>query len=106
MWRHRLVRELKIESYWIKKEMIRRWHLDSPVGVVGIIALLSGVALFIIIGQGIAKIIRGAIPWVAGSSVGAVYWSSIGFAIKASFVFLLFCSSMVIFIFLRSYYRR
>lgn len=105
MW-HRFVRELMIELYWMKKEMIRRWHLDTPVGVVGIIALLSGAALFMIIGQGIAKVIRGAIPWVAGSTVGAVYWSSIGFALKASFIFLLFCSSLIIFFLLKTYYRR
>lgn len=105
MW-HRLIRELRIETYWMKKEMIRRWHLDTPVGVVGIIALLSGVALFMIIGQGIAKVIRGAIPWVAGSTVGAVYWSSIGFALKASFIFLLFCSSLIVFSLLKTYYRR
>lgn len=106
MWWHRLVRELKIEFYWVKKAMVRRWHLDSPIGVVGIIALLSGIGLFITIGQGIAKVIRGAIPWVAGSSVGALYWSSIAFAIKMSFVFLVFCASIVIFIYLKTSYRR
>jgi len=103
---HRLIRELRIEFYWMKKEMVRRWHLDTPVGVMGIIALLSGIALFMLIGQGIAKVIRGAIPWVAGSTVGAVYWSSIGFALKASFIFLLFCSSLIFFFLLKMYYRR
>jgi uncharacterized protein (DUF697 family) len=90
----------------MKKEMVRRWHLDTPVGVMGIIALLSGLALFVVIVQGIAKVIRGAIPWVAGSTVGAVYWSSIGFALKASFIFLIFCSSVIIFFLLKLYYHR
>jgi hypothetical protein len=106
MWWHRIVRELKIEIYWLKKEMTRRWHLDSPIGVMGIIVVLSGAALFIMIGQGIARIIRGSIPWVAGSTVGAVYWSSIGFAIKVSFTFLIFCVSIILFIFLKMNYRR
>lgn len=103
---HRFLRELRIEFYWMKKEMVRRWHLDTPVGVMGIIALLSGVALFVVIVQGIAKVIRGAIPWVAGSTVGAVYWSSIGFALKASFIFLIFCCSIIIFFLLKLYYHR
>lgn len=103
---HRFIRELRIEFYWMKKEMVRRWHLDTPVGVMGIIALLSGIALFVVIVQGIAKVIRGAIPWVAGSTVGTLYWSSIGFALKASFIFLVFCSSVIIFFLLKLYNRR
>jgi hypothetical protein len=103
---HRLIRELSIESYWLRKEIVRRWRLDTPVGVVGIIALVSGIALFMVTVQGIAKIIRGAIPWVAGHTVGTLYWSSLGFALKASFVFILFCSSLIFYFLLKMNYRK
>ncbi|WP_041219178.1 hypothetical protein [Desulfitobacterium dichloroeliminans] len=102
---NRLLRELRIELYWIKKVMIRRWRLDTPIGVVGIIALLSGLGLFLLIGQGIAKVFRAAIPWVAGTSVGTIYWSSIGFALKASSLFLLFSASLVVLLWLKTRYR-
>jgi len=105
MW-HRIWRDLKIELYWMKKHLKRRWHLDTPVGVMGIIAILSGLALFVIIGQGLATMFRGAMPWVNGTNVSVVYWSSIWFAIKAGFVFLLFCSSLVFFFLFKMYYRR
>lgn len=103
---NRLIRELRIELYWIKKEITRRWHLDTPIGVVGIITFISGLGLFLLIGQGIAKIFRAAIPWVNGTSVGTIYWSSIGFALKASFMFLLFSTSLVILLWLKLHYRR
>ena len=103
---NRFLREIRIELYWIKKELTRRWHLDTPLGVVGIITLISGLGLFLLIGQGIAKIFRAAIPWVTGTSVGTIYWSSIGFALKASFLFLLFSTSLLLLLWLKTRYRK
>lgn len=103
---HYLIRELKIELYWLLRKAKRRWHLDTPTGVMGIIALFSGLALFIVLGQGIAIIIRTSIPWVKGSTVGALYWTSIGFALKASFIILLFVTSFILYLWLKFYYRR
>lgn len=103
---NRFVRELKIEFYWMKKQITRRWRLDTPVGVVGIITVISGLGLFLLIGQGVAKVFRAAIPWVTGTSVGSIYWSSIGFALKASFMFLLFSTSLLILLWLKTHYRR
>lgn len=103
---NRIVRELRIELYWMKKELTRRWRLDTPIGIVGVITVLSGLGLFFLIGQGIAKVFRGAIPWVTGTSVGTIYWSSIGFALKASFMFLLFSASLIILLWLKTHYRR
>lgn len=103
---NRLFRELRIEFYWVKKELTRRWHLDTPIGIVGVIVLLSGLGLFLLIGQGIAKIFRAAIPWVAGNSVSTIYWSSIGLALKVSFVFLVFATSLLLLFWLKTHYRR
>ncbi len=104
--KHGWLRELEIEWFWLKKDLLRRWRLDSPVGVMGIIAIISGFALFIVMGQGIAEVIRGAIPWVAGSRVSATYWTSIGYAFKASLIFLVFCGSLIVFFLLKLFYRR
>jgi hypothetical protein len=104
MW-YRIFREIMMEFYWIKKDIIRRWRLDTPVGVMGIIAIVSGITLSIFICQVVAKIIRGAIPWVAGSTVGALYWSSIGLALKVSFIFIIFCSSLILYFLLKIYNR-
>lgn len=103
---NRFLRELRIESYWIKRELTQRWQLDTPIGIVGIIVIFSGLGLFLLIGQGIAKIFRAAIPWVTGNSVGTIYWTSIGFALKVSFVFLLFCTSLLVLLWLKTHYRR
>ncbi|HHY27064.1 MAG TPA: hypothetical protein GX523_10060 [Desulfitobacterium dehalogenans] len=103
---NRFIRELRIEFYWMKKELTRRWHLDTPIGIVGVIAVLSGLGLFLLIGQGVAKIFRAAIPWVTGTSVSTMYWSSIGFALKVSFVFLVFATSLLLLLWLKTHYRR
>ena len=102
----RFLRELRIEFYWIRRELTRRWHLDTPLGFVGIITVISGIGLFLLIGQGIAKIFRAAIPWVTGTSVGTIYWSSFGFALKVSFLFLLFSTSLLLLLWLKTHYRR
>lgn len=105
MWR-RWLRDLRLELHWKKRNVIRRWRLDTPTGVMGIIALISALLLFVIIGNGISQIFRSFVPWVSGSRVGEVYWQSIAFGIKTSFTFLIFCSSLIIFFLLRFPRRR
>ncbi len=105
MWR-RWIRDLSIELHWMKRNIMRRWRLDTPTVVMGIIAIISGVLLFIVIGNGISQIFRSFVPWVSGSRVGEVYWQSIGFGIKTSFIFLCFSSSFIIFILLKLSRRR
>lgn len=97
MW-SKIFQDLAVEFYWLKRDLLRRWPLDTPVGVVGIIALISGIVFMIMIWQGLAAVFRNLIPWVAGSQVGKVYWSSVAFSLKASFVFLIFCTSLIVFI--------
>ena len=102
----RLLFELKREIYWLKKDIVRRWRLDTPIGVVGIIVLVSALALFGFVFQGVVTIIRASIPWVKGSTVGTLYWSSLTFALKFSFVFVLFCGSLILFFVLKIHSRR
>ncbi|AHF05754.1 hypothetical protein [Desulfitobacterium metallireducens] len=104
--RHRWIHEIGMEIFWMKKELIRRWRMDTPTGIMGIIAVTSGFVLLIFMVQGIAMVIRGAIPWVAGSKVSALYWSSLGYALKATLAFLVFCTSIIVFILLKIFYRR
>lgn len=105
MWR-RWIRDLEVEFYWIKRDLFRRWHLDTPLGIVGILALISGILLLIIMGEGIAHVFRSYIPWVAGSRAGALYWESIGFGFKASIIFLMFSGSLILFFMLKFFDRR
>lgn len=105
MWR-RWIRDLGIELHWAKRDIIRRWNLDTPAGTVGILTLISGLLLLIVLGNGIAHAFRSFIPWVSGSRVGEVYWQSVGFGIKTSFTFLLFCGLLMLFILLKFSERR
>ncbi|HVJ49408.1 hypothetical protein [Desulfitobacterium sp.] len=105
MW-HRWIRNMGMDFFWMKKELIRRWKMDTPAGFMGIIAMISGLILLVIMVQGIAEVFRGAIPWVAGSKVSAIYWSSLGYALKASLAFLVFCASIILFFLLKLFYRR
>lgn len=105
MWR-RWIRDLSVELYWIRRNIIRRWRLDTPTGIMGILTLISGVLLFVLIGSGISQIFRSFVPWVSGSRVGEVYWQSIGFGIKTSFIFLIFSGSLIIFFLLKLSGRR
>lgn len=100
MWR-RWIRDLSIELHWMRRNIIRRWRLDTPAVLMGIITLISGLVLFIVIGNGISQIFRSFVPWVSGSRVGEVYWQSIGFGIKTSFIFLCFIASLITFILLK-----
>lgn len=103
---YRFVRELRRELYWLKKALTRRWPLDTSVGIVGVIAVLSGLGFFLLLGQGIAKIFRASIPWVAGTSMSTMYWFSIGLALKMSFVCLVFITSLLLLLWLKIHYRR
>ncbi|HWQ70698.1 MAG TPA: hypothetical protein VN370_00080 [Desulfitobacteriaceae bacterium] len=105
MWR-RILREIVIELYWLKKKILRYWQQRTPVGVLGIITIIFGLALFVIIAQGLARVYQLFIPYVSGGKIGQAYWSSIGFGIKTSFAFLLFLSSLILFIMLRFFWRR
>jgi len=105
MWR-RWIRNLIVELHWMKRNIIRRRRLDTPTRVVGILTLISGLLLFIVIGNGISQIYRSYVPWVSGSRVGEVYWQSIGFGVKTSFVFLIFSVSLIILFVLKVSERR
>ena len=61
MW-PRWIRDLRVELYWMKRDLSRRWQLDTPTRVVGILTLILGVLLLIVIGDGVAHIFRGFIP--------------------------------------------
>lgn len=95
MW-SRWTREFYIQFQWMKRDIVRRWKLDTPTGVAGILVILSAILLFIVIGSGIARIFRSFVPWVSGSRAGEIYWYSISFGIKASFLFIVFSVSLII----------
>jgi len=105
MWGRR-IRNLSTELYWMRRNIIRRWRLDTPTGVMGILTLISGAVLFVVIGNGISQIFRSFVPWVSGSRVGEVYWQSIGFGIITSLIFLIFSGSLIIFFLLKMSRRR
>ncbi|MDP4161077.1 MAG: hypothetical protein Q8911_15165 [Bacillota bacterium] len=105
MWR-RWYRNFRVEWHWIKHDIVRRWHLDTPAGIMGILSMISGLLLFIIIGNAAAHIFRSFVPWVSGSKVSSVYWESIGFGLKVSSAFLLFTGSLIIYFLLKFSERR
>lgn len=89
----------------MKQDILRRWRLDTSVGVMGILTVISGLLLFIVIGDGIAYIFRSFVPLVSGSRVADVYWQSIGIGLKISFMFLIFSGSLIIFFLLKFFER-
>jgi len=105
MW-ERIRRELLMEYYWWKRHAVKKWRLDSPLGVMGILFIVSGIFLMIIIGQAFAAVFRNLIPLVAGTQVAGVYWSSILFALKISLVFITFFISLIVLLFLKFFGRR
>ncbi|MDR3540759.1 MAG: hypothetical protein P4L69_07280 [Desulfosporosinus sp.] len=105
MWR-RWISDLSVALHWTKRDLIRRWRLDTSTGVMGILTLVSGLLLFVVIGDAIAHIFRSFVPFVSGSRVGEVYWQSIGFGIKVSLIFLIFIGSLIILILLKFSERR
>jgi hypothetical protein len=105
MWA-RWIRDLRVELYWMEREISRRWRLDNYKGVVGILTLISGVLLLIVIAGGVAHAFRVFIPFLPGSRVEEIYWHSIGFGLKTSFLFLIFSGSLIIFFLLKFFDRR
>ena len=105
MWQ-RWFRNLSLEWRWIKLDIIHRWHLDTPAGVMGMLTVISGLLFLVIIGNGIAHIFRSFVPWVSGSRVNDVYWQSVGFGLKTSFVLLLFSGSLILFFLFKFSNRR
>jgi len=97
----RWLRDLIVLFYWLKRDAVRRWKLDTPSGMMGIISLIAGLFLLVILGQSFAAVFRAMIPWVSGSGVAEVYWSSIGFGIKVSIIFLVFVVSVLLFFIFR-----
>ncbi len=105
MWR-RWIEILNIEFYWWKKDIIRRFRLDTPACISGILLLSSAIILLVILGNGAAKIFRDFVPWISGRQIGEVYWQSISFGIKAALTFMIFSGSLIAFIFFKIIGRR
>jgi len=105
MWR-RWISDLSVRLHWAKSDIMRRWRLDAHSGTVGILVLISGLLLFIIIGDAVAHAFRAVMPWVAGTQVSEIYWQSIGFGIKTSFLLLLFIGSLMLFLLLKFFDRQ
>lgn len=97
MW-SKWTRELNVKFQWKKRELVRRWKLDTATGVAGILVIISTLLLFIVIAGGIARIFRSFVPWVAGSRAGEIYWYSIGFGIKTSLLFIILIISLIVFL--------
>ncbi len=105
MWK-RIRRELLIEYYWWKRHSVKKWSLDSPLGIMGILLIIAGVIIMIIIGQAFATIFRSMIPVVGGNQVAGVYWSSISLAIKFSLALFIFFICIVVIIYLKFLRRK
>jgi len=105
MWK-RIRRELLIEYYWWKRHSVKKWSLDSPLGIMGILLIIAGIIIMIIIGQAFATIFRSMIPVVGGNQVAGVYWSSISLAIKFSLALFIFFSCIVVIIYLKFLRRK
>ncbi len=97
MWR-RWISILYIEFYWWKRDIIRRFRLDTPTGISGILLVASAIILLFILGNGAAQIFRDYVPWISGRRIGDVYWQSISFGIKAALTFMIFSGSLIAFI--------
>lgn len=101
MW-ERILREFLIEYYWWKRHSVKKKkRLDSPFGILGILMLGLGIGLITIIGQLLSSFYRNMIPFVTGNSVAGVYWSSVAFAIKMSFVLICLFIGTVALLFLK-----
>ena len=104
--RSKIIQELSIELRLIRRYIIRRWQLDTPIRLMGIIVILSGLLLVIIIGNAVAHLYRLFVPIVSGLRVEEVYWSSLGFGIKISLTFAIFVSSLCIFLLLKCFVQK
>lgn len=95
MW-SKWTRELNVKFQWTKRDLVRRWKLDTATGVAGILVIISTLLLFMVIASGIARIFRSFVPWISGSRAGEIYWYSISFGIKASFLFIILIISLIV----------
>lgn len=100
MWK-RIRRELLVEYYWWKRHAVKKRRLDSPLGVMGILLITSGIFLMIIIGQAFAAMFRNMMPLVSGTQVAGAYWSSVLFALKFSLVLMAFIVFIIVFLYLK-----
>lgn len=105
MW-ERIRRELLVEYYWWKRQNIKKKHLDSPISIVGILLLVSGIILMILLGQGIAAMLRSMIPIIGGTQIAGAYWTSVFLAFKISLVLILLLVSAVVYFVLKIFGRR
>jgi len=105
MW-GRWIRDWNVELQWMRRNIIRRWRLDTPTRIMGILTLISVLLLVAVIGNEISRISRSLVPLVPGSRVAEVYWQSIGFGIKTSFLLLIFSGSLITFFLLKLSRRR
>ncbi|MHB1654668.1 MAG: hypothetical protein ACYCVD_19805 [Desulfitobacteriaceae bacterium] len=105
MWK-RWLREFSVQFYWLKRDFVQHWRLDTPIGTMGILVILAGMGLLVTLGQGLAKIFRSFVPWVSGGNMATVYWQSIGFGFKASFLLLIFFAALIAFLVLKLFENR
>lgn len=95
MW-SKWTRELNVKFQWKKRDLLRRWKLDTTTGIAGILAIISTLLLFIVIANGVARIFRSFVPWVSGPRAGEIYWYSISFGMKASVLFIILIISLFV----------
>ena len=91
-------RDFNVKFQWMKRDLMRHLKLDTPTGFAGILVIISSLLLFVVIASGIARIFRSFVPWVSGSRTGEIYWYSIGFGIKTSFLFIILVISLIVFL--------
>lgn len=89
------------ELAWLRLQLKWRWHLDTPLGLMGILVLILGLSLLVTLGQAITALFRNSIPWVSGSQVASVYWQSVVFGIRGSFLFVLFTVTLIVYVVLK-----
>lgn len=110
MW-ERIRREILIEYYWWRRHTGRRHvgkkrRMDSPLGLMGILLITSGIILLVIIGQAFAAMFRNMMLLVTGTSVAETYWSSIMFAFKMGLFLLIFISTFIAILYYKFFSRR
>lgn len=105
MW-ERIRRELLVEYYWWKRQNIKKKRSDSPIGIMGILLIVSGILIMVLFGQGIAAMLRSMIPVVNGTQIAGAYWSSVFFAVKITLALILLLISVAFYIVLKLFGRR
>lgn len=105
MW-ERIRREIFIEYYWWKRHSVKKRRADSPLGLMGILFIISGIFLMILIGQAFATMFRSMMPIVSGTQIAGAYWSSVFFALKVCIILIVLIVSMIGFLIYRFSKRR